>query len=186
MALSPDGKIIAIGGTDGTVTLWQAATGQQCGSLLGGEPCDSYEQYGLGVRCIVHGGGFPDAMFPAVYDANMRIIQSPGVVAISYELIHDTRIIPLDGVRQPSASSPRSPSLRTYMGLARDHRDHHGDEDIRRHAEGEHARRIACATAGRAVHAHWPRFDRLHGDFYRSRDVDRAVDRRARLEGTAS
>src|SRR5262245_45946729 len=49
---------------------------QRCGSLLGGEPCDSYEEYGLGVRCIVHGGGFPDAMFPAVYNANMRVIQS--------------------------------------------------------------------------------------------------------------
>ncbi len=50
---------------------------QRCGSLQRGEPCDSYEDYGLGVRCIVHGGGFPDAMFPAVYNANMRIVQSP-------------------------------------------------------------------------------------------------------------
>ena len=64
---------------------------QRCGSLQRGEPCDSYEDYGLGVRCIVHGGGFPDAMFPAVYNANMRIIQSAGIVAITYELIHDTR-----------------------------------------------------------------------------------------------
>src|SRR5262249_43535383 len=30
---------------------------QTCGSLALGEPCDSYEDYGLGVRCIVHGGG---------------------------------------------------------------------------------------------------------------------------------
>src|SRR5947199_98551 len=51
---------------------------QRCGSLLGGEPCDSYDEYGLGVRCIVHGGGLPDAMFPAVYNANMRIMQAPG------------------------------------------------------------------------------------------------------------
>ena len=50
---------------------------QRCGSLQRGEPCDSYEDYGLGVRCIVHGGGFPDAMFPAVYNANMRIVQAP-------------------------------------------------------------------------------------------------------------
>ena len=52
---------------------------QRCGSLLGGEPCDSYDEYGLGVRCIVHGGGFPDAMIPAVYNANMRIIAEPGL-----------------------------------------------------------------------------------------------------------
>ena len=89
---------------------------QRCGSLQRGEPCDTYEDYGLGVRCIVHGGGLPDAMIPAVYNANMRIVQSPGFVAISYELIHDTRVIPLD-------SSPReaSSALRTYMGLARGH-----------------------------------------------------------------
>src|SRR5512138_2138996 len=69
---------------------------QRCGSLLGGEPCDSYEEYGLGVRCIVHGGGFPDAMFPTVYNANMRILQGPGYVAVIYELIHDARVIPVD------------------------------------------------------------------------------------------
>ena len=89
---------------------------QRCGSLQRGEPCDSYEDYGLGVRCIVHGGGFPDAMFPAVYNANMRIVQSPGFVAIGYELIHDTRIIPID----PSPDgTPLSPAIRMYMGDAR-------------------------------------------------------------------
>jgi hypothetical protein len=92
---------------------------QRCGSLRGGEPCDSYVDYGLGVRCIVHGGGFPDAMFPAVYNANMRIVQSPGSVAISYELIHDTRIIPLD--RSPAQTPPPSPGVRTYLGTPRGH-----------------------------------------------------------------
>ena len=90
---------------------------QRCGSLQVGEPCDSYEDHGLGVRCIVHGGGFPDAMFPAVYNANMRIIQSRGFVAITYELIHDTRIIPLDP--SPPRGAPLSPAIRMYMGNAR-------------------------------------------------------------------
>ena len=83
---------------------------QTCGSLQRGEPCDSYEDYGLGVRCIVHGGGFPDAMFPAVYNANMRIVQGPGVVAIVYELIHDTRVIPLDP--SPRGAPPWRPCRR--------------------------------------------------------------------------
>jgi hypothetical protein len=90
---------------------------QRCGSLQRGEPCDSYEDYGLGVRCIVHGGGFPDAMFPAVYNANMRIVQSPGLVAITYELIHDTRVIPLDAAAPPAPLL--SPAIRMYMGAAR-------------------------------------------------------------------
>ena len=91
---------------------------QRCGSLARGEPCDSYEDYGLGVRCIVHGGGFPDAMFPAVYNANFRILQTPGMVAISYELIHDTRVIPIDS--SPRRDGPLlSPAIRMYMGAAR-------------------------------------------------------------------
>ena len=88
-----------------------------CGSLFGGEPCDTYLDYGLGVRCIVHGGGFPDAMFPAVYDANMRITQTQNFVAITYELIHDTRVIPLNASQRP----PLSPKIRMYMGDARGH-----------------------------------------------------------------
>jgi hypothetical protein len=68
----------------------------------------------LSCSCIVHDGGFPDAMFPAVYNANFRIVQAPGIVAIGYELIHDTRIIPLNDNRPPL-----SPAVRTYMGDAR-------------------------------------------------------------------
>lgn len=93
---------------------------QTCGSLQRGEPCDSYKDYGFGVRCIVHGGGFPDAMFPAVYNANFRIVQTPGVVAITYELIHDTRIIPIDSSPQAKRLSP---AIRMYMGDARGHWD---------------------------------------------------------------
>jgi hypothetical protein len=93
---------------------------QRCGSLQRGEPCDSYKDYGLGVRCIVHGGGFPDAMFPAVYNANFRIVQAPGVVAITYELIHDTRVIPVDP--SPRAEPQHlSSAIRMYMGDARGH-----------------------------------------------------------------
>jgi hypothetical protein len=46
-------------------------------------------------RCITR--GLPGVIFPTVYNANVRIVQSPGVVAITYEMIHDTRIIPMDG-----------------------------------------------------------------------------------------
>ena len=40
-------------------------------------------------------------------------MQTPDTVAISYEMVHDTRIIPLDG--RPALS----PSIRQYMGDAR-------------------------------------------------------------------
>jgi hypothetical protein len=90
---------------------------QQCGTLQRGEPCSSYEDYDLHARCIVQGGGFPDTMFPAVYNANLRIVQSPGHVAITYELIHDTRVIPIDA--SPQGAPLLSPAIRMYMGASR-------------------------------------------------------------------
>jgi hypothetical protein len=55
-------------------------------------------------------------MFPAVYNANLRITQTPGYVAITYELIHDTRIIPIG---TSASRPPLSPAIRLYMGDAR-------------------------------------------------------------------
>jgi hypothetical protein len=62
-------------------------------------------------RCITR--GVPAAIFPTVYNANTRIVQGPGVVAITYEMVHDTRVIPLDG--RPHAGS----AIRGYHGDAR-------------------------------------------------------------------
>jgi hypothetical protein len=47
------------------------------------------------VRCITR--GFPAGMFPAAYNNAHEIIQLPGVVVIVSEMIHETRIIPIDG-----------------------------------------------------------------------------------------
>ena len=47
------------------------------------------------VRCITR--GVPGGMFPAGYNNAYEIIQIPGYVVIVYEMIHDTRIIPIDG-----------------------------------------------------------------------------------------
>src|SRR5690606_14579582 len=43
------------------------------------------------------------------------IVQSPTEVAISYEMLHDTRIIPLDG------RPPADPGVRQYMGSSVGH-----------------------------------------------------------------
>jgi hypothetical protein len=47
------------------------------------------------VRCITR--GVPGGMFPAGYNNAYEIIQIPGHVVIVYEMIHETRVIPLDG-----------------------------------------------------------------------------------------
>ena len=69
------------------------------------------EDVGLWERCITR--GLPGVIFPTVYNANTRIVQAPGLVAITYEMIHDTRVIPLDG--RPHVSN----GVRHYFGDSR-------------------------------------------------------------------
>ena len=45
-------------------------------------------------RCIAR--GFPSVMLPTLYNNNIEIVQSPGQVAIVHEMVHQTRVIPLD------------------------------------------------------------------------------------------
>jgi len=47
------------------------------------------------VRCITR--GYPAAFFPAGYNNAYQIMQTPGYVVIVFEMIHETRIIPIDG-----------------------------------------------------------------------------------------
>ena len=56
---------------------------------------DSWEYFTPWERCITR--GVPAGIFPGFYGAGYQIIQSPGVVVIVYEMIHEARIIPLDG-----------------------------------------------------------------------------------------
>ena len=66
---------------------------------------------GVWVRCI--GRGIPGSMLPTGYNNNYQILQAPGVVAIVYEMIHDVRVIPLDGRPQPPPSN-----MRQWLGHA--------------------------------------------------------------------
>ena len=52
-------------------------------------------------------------MLPTGYNNNYQILQAPGVVAIFYEMIHDVRVIPLDG--RPHVSE----AVKQWMGDAR-------------------------------------------------------------------
>ena len=46
-------------------------------------------------RCITR--GLPASMFPFMYNNGMRIFQSPGLVALQLEMVHETRMIYTDG-----------------------------------------------------------------------------------------
>src|SRR5262249_11389429 len=56
---------------------------------------DSYEHHTTWERCITR--GVPAGMFPAGYNNAYQILQSPGYVMILSEMIHEARMIPVDG-----------------------------------------------------------------------------------------
>jgi hypothetical protein len=62
---------------------------------------DSYESMSPWDRCITRG---PGRMFPAGYNNAYQIVQTPGYVMIAQEMIHEARIIPLDGRPHPDES----------------------------------------------------------------------------------
>jgi len=75
-------------------------------------PMDGPENRPLAERCLVWATAGPP-MLPSAYNNNIRIVQGTGYVAILNEMIHDVRIIPLDG-------RPHLPrSVRLWMGDSR-------------------------------------------------------------------
>ena len=58
-------------------------------------PADSYTDRSLLERCITW--GVPGGMLPQPYNNNLLIVQTPDTVMIMNEMVHDVRIIPLDG-----------------------------------------------------------------------------------------
>jgi hypothetical protein len=72
---------------------------------------DSWENHTPWERCITR--GVPAGIFPGLYGAGYEIVQGPGVVVIRYEMIHEARIIPVDG--RPHLP----PSIRLWNGDSR-------------------------------------------------------------------
>ena len=74
-------------------------------------PFNGPEDLGLYDRCITR--GIPFSMMPAGYGANYEIVQGPNYIAIVYEMVHETRVIPLE--TRPHVGD----KLREYLGDAR-------------------------------------------------------------------
>jgi hypothetical protein len=80
---------------------------------FGNGPFNSHEDFSLWDRCITR--GLPGSMLPGQYGNSYQIVQGPGVVAIRYEMVHDTRVIPI-------GNTPRVGSqIRSDMGVPRGH-----------------------------------------------------------------
>jgi hypothetical protein len=75
-------------------------------------PSDGPEDRGLAERCLVGFNAGPP-LTPSAYNNNIQIVQTRDYVMIMTEMVHDARIIPLDG-------RPRlSPNLRHWLGESR-------------------------------------------------------------------
>jgi hypothetical protein len=101
----PDGQMPAL--TPAGQARQRAAFGV---GTFGGGPFNGFEDFTLYDRCITRGVG---GIFPVLYGNGIRIMQTPNELIISYEMIHDTRVIPLDGRPHIGAG------IRQYMGDAR-------------------------------------------------------------------
>jgi hypothetical protein len=102
----PDGRIPAQ-----TEAARERARGRQTGQSNG--PFYSTEDFSYYDRCITR--GLTGSILPSLYGDAMRIVQSPTEVAISYEMLHDTRIIPLNRTDFPNEN------MRQYMGASVGH-----------------------------------------------------------------
>jgi hypothetical protein len=95
---------------------------------FGPGPFDTFEDFTLYDRCITR--GVVGSILPVLYGNGVRILQTPTEVVLSYEMVHDTRVIPVDpstGSGSPAAESrgdgraPLGSAIKQYMGSSRGH-----------------------------------------------------------------
>ena len=93
--------------------LTSQAESVRAAARAGRREADTWEDLELNDRCLVWSAGPP--MLPSAYNNTFMILQTPDYVAIQVEMIHDTRIIPLDG-------RPHLPTeMRQWLGDMRGH-----------------------------------------------------------------
>ena len=80
---------------------------------FGPGPFDTFEDFTLYDRCITR--GVVGSILPVLYGNGVRILQTPNEVVLSYEMVHDTRVIPIDG------RANVGPGVKQYMGSSRGH-----------------------------------------------------------------
>jgi hypothetical protein len=86
----PDGRTPAL--NDAGRARAEATAGR---GTFGPGPFNTFEDFSLYDRCIAL--GINRGMGAAIYGNGIRIAQSPEAVSITYEMIHETRVIALDG-----------------------------------------------------------------------------------------
>ncbi len=101
----PDGRLPAI-------KVNQQERGMPRGTY-GPGPLNSWEDFSLYERCITR--GIAGSILRVIYGNGNRIVQAPGVVAFSTEMLPDTRMFYTDGRKHIGSS------IREYLGDSRAH-----------------------------------------------------------------
>jgi hypothetical protein len=78
---------------------------------FGNGPLDWTTDFSLYERCITR--GIAGSVLRVIYGNGNRIVQGPGVVAMSYEMLHDSRMFYTDG--RPNVGQ----GVRGYLGISR-------------------------------------------------------------------
>ena len=113
----PDGRIPSPAPAEAErITAHTASGGRPVRTRASGIGADGPDDRGLAERCIV-GFSTGPPMLPAGYNNNVQIFQAPGYVALAVEMIHDVRIIPLDGRDHLASDVPQ------WLGDSRGHWD---------------------------------------------------------------
>jgi hypothetical protein len=93
----------------------KARAGNRDRGTFGPGPFNGFDDFTLYDRCITR--GIIGSTLPVIYGNGMRITQNQNSVAISYEMVHDTRVIYLDKRANVGEGVPQ------YMGNSRGHWD---------------------------------------------------------------
>jgi catechol 2,3-dioxygenase-like lactoylglutathione lyase family enzyme len=103
----PDGRLPPLTPAAEAARAANAGNNEEDGPALPAGP----EDLNYYVRCITQ--GLPNLMLPTIYNNGLQIVQSPGMVAITKEMIHETRLVPIDS--GPAADIPQ------WLGQPRGH-----------------------------------------------------------------
>jgi hypothetical protein len=117
--VDPGTKIMTINGekrtsilttSNGKVPPRKSDAPQMAQRLRGGGMNDGPEMRSLGERCLMSfGSSAGPPMIPLLYNNNYQIVQSKDSVVILVEMVHDARVVRLNGQHKPD-------SIRQWMG----------------------------------------------------------------------
>ena len=93
----PDGRLPALtAAAEAAAEAHRAGGGYPVRVRVGGLNEDGPEARGVAERCLL-GFSTGPPMLPGGYNNNVQIFQAPGHVVLLHEMVHDVRVVPMDG-----------------------------------------------------------------------------------------